>query len=1202
MRNLKRALSLALASVMLMGMMVVGSSAASYPDVDDQDHVEAIEVLSAVGVIVGDNGNFRPDDSVSRNEMAVIMAKLILGTYEADSYVGNHPFTDVPDWASKYVAACYNSGIIAGRTETTYDGTATVTAVEAAAMMLRALGYQDLSKGAAQWDQPVAAKANEINLFKGLGGNSQTPMDRDSVAQLALNTLQADVVITEKEGDIEIPGTIVIPGKITYKAVQSSDPYASAIDGIYGTDNNNNVQLGEKLYKGDLEKKTNSNDDFERPATEWTYKGREVIKAVNSADATYTKAVKLGDIYKDLGLGKAVDKDSVDFYLNGKPESETKGGKITANNKVGSEAAAPTLDTLNLVKGEEHKIGGNGVLTQVWYNAKTNTATITMIETYVGKVNTVVKATGSAARYVKVGSTTSYGSLTTLNNKFETESFETDDLVIFTAAYNGSKYDIKSMEALELSATEVLTRWEGSSVVNSDKGNANSNFTAGETYDYSKNNLVVDEDGAKLTNGIADFKVNESEINVYVDKYGYAIYVSGVEGEKNYAAVIGMGSSNTHGSETRGVTLLLTDGTQKTVTAKSEYWSEMTLTDQGGTYPNIDSNGDGKNLVDDGIADLVTYSIGSDGVYKLTLVGEKTLVSGDGNASNNKIVYSGKYDTAADSKSGTGNVSFVNGKSEMKLASKYDGTNPNGTVTAGSETYYTTSKTIFMVATQKKTSNNNADAYEGRNYNVYVGYENAPSFITNTDAIHGMAFALNKQYTNQIDVVYIDAFKMAGVSGADTYFVKDGSDIITTSDGKYYELPAVIDGELTTILIDAEVKASWNGTSGTKLEDAEKGVYAIENIIKNNKDIIESCDLVAFNVKGAGTVRDRDTVLGIGTSITSAVYWAYNSDTKVYYVDSDWNLDEVGMSGIQTDENDEVYAMYDDDSTKAKKLTYVFVREVEAGESSDPGGNTSKPSGDDKIPVTVIAKLNNTGKTVTFLTQGDRSATVIEKSAAVLAAYVKANPGYDASDLKVTPVNSSTTPTNTDYKVKYGEMELATYAEAASTSEIKVPAVVPPAAIWEDVENDPDMETNKAPNGQSYRESYQQLVNSPAFSKNVKTEIVEGTGSNAGKYILKITGIEWMSVDTYVPCFGGDQSPAKTVKEAYCTTGGNTPTLGDKLGNATQFAIVSLTDKDGGTRVLIIGNGSKAPGTTSADFSWLDTNVKIDWGTIPDNS
>ena len=493
------------------------------------------------------------------------------------------------------------------------------------------------------------------------------------------------------------------------------------------------------------------------------------------------------------------------------------------------------------------------------------------------------------------------------------------------------------------------------------------------------------------------------------------------------------------------------------------------------------------------------------------------------------------------------------------------------------------------------------DAYKGRNYNVYVGYENAPSFITASDAIHGIAFALNKQYTNQIDVVYIDAEKMAGVSGADTYFVKDGSDIITTSDGKYYELPAVIDGELTTILIDAEVKASWNGTPDTKLEDAEKGVYAIENIIKNNKDIIESCDLVAFNVKGAGTVRDRDTVLGIGTSITSAVYWAYNSDTKVYYVDSDWNLDEVGMSGIQTDENDLVYAMYDDDSTKAKKLTYVFVKEVEAGESSDPGGNNTKPSGDDKIPVTVIAKLDDVGSAVTFLTQGNRSATVIEKKAAVLAAYVKAGHGYDARDLEVKVKKNDADPSKTEYtvKIKGDEMELDTYTETASTGEIKVPAVVPPAAIWEDVENDPSMETNKAPNGQSYRESYQQLVNSPAFSKNVKTEIVEGTGSNAGKYILKITGIEWMSVDTYVPCFGGDQSPAKTVKEAYCTTGGNTPTLGDKLGNATQFAIVSLTDKDGGTRVLIIGNGSKAPGTDNSDFDWLDPKMIIDWGTIP---
>ena len=77
MRNLKRALSLALASVMLLGMMVVGTSA-SYTDVDSKDNLEAIEVLKLVGVMTGDDkGNFNPDKMVTRNEMAVVMCNLL---------------------------------------------------------------------------------------------------------------------------------------------------------------------------------------------------------------------------------------------------------------------------------------------------------------------------------------------------------------------------------------------------------------------------------------------------------------------------------------------------------------------------------------------------------------------------------------------------------------------------------------------------------------------------------------------------------------------------------------------------------------------------------------------------------------------------------------------------------------------------------------------------------------------------------------------------------------------------------------------------------------------------------------------------------------------------------------------------------------------------------------------------------------------
>ena len=78
MRNLKRALSLGLTAAMISGLMVMGSSAASYADVTSENNQEAIDVLQAVGIMVGDeNGNFNPDQNVTRNEMAVIMANLM---------------------------------------------------------------------------------------------------------------------------------------------------------------------------------------------------------------------------------------------------------------------------------------------------------------------------------------------------------------------------------------------------------------------------------------------------------------------------------------------------------------------------------------------------------------------------------------------------------------------------------------------------------------------------------------------------------------------------------------------------------------------------------------------------------------------------------------------------------------------------------------------------------------------------------------------------------------------------------------------------------------------------------------------------------------------------------------------------------------------------------------------------------------------
>ena len=249
MRNLKRALSLALASVMLMGMMVVGTSAASFPDVDDNDNIEAIDVLETVEVMIGnENGDFEPDKNVTRAEMAVVMAKLLNLDY--NYYVTSCPFDDVPEWARGYVGACAANGIVSGRGEGVYDPNATVTAVEAASMMMRALGYfKNSGDYSPNFESATVRQASEISLFSGIGGNATAPLNRNQVAQLALNALEARMVYFTGDMGFEMPGVGNVGYRTEYTFRTGSETKYNAIveDGgksSVGIEGQYYVQLG----------------------------------------------------------------------------------------------------------------------------------------------------------------------------------------------------------------------------------------------------------------------------------------------------------------------------------------------------------------------------------------------------------------------------------------------------------------------------------------------------------------------------------------------------------------------------------------------------------------------------------------------------------------------------------------------------------------------------------------------------------------------------------------------------------------------------------------------------------------------------------------------------------------------------------------------------------------------------------------------
>ena len=95
MRNLKRALSLALAAIMLVGMMVVSASAASYNDLTDKDQIvnkDAVSMLVTLGVIEGKpDGSYAPTEACDRAQMAKMISVIMNQGVDNGALYENNP-------------------------------------------------------------------------------------------------------------------------------------------------------------------------------------------------------------------------------------------------------------------------------------------------------------------------------------------------------------------------------------------------------------------------------------------------------------------------------------------------------------------------------------------------------------------------------------------------------------------------------------------------------------------------------------------------------------------------------------------------------------------------------------------------------------------------------------------------------------------------------------------------------------------------------------------------------------------------------------------------------------------------------------------------------------------------------------------------------------------------------------------------------
>ena len=473
---MKKFLSLVLALVMTMSLVTVSAGAKDYADADKITYVEAVDVLSALGVLEGDATGFRPTDTLKRSEAAKIICALNLtpktaATLSADTA----PFADVAvsHWAAGYIAEGVQSGILAGVGNNCFNPDGELTGYAYLKMLLVCLGYDAAIEGMTgpNWSVNVAKLAKAAGLTKGNDNFVGTKaVTREEAALYALNALKAETVSYANKGtSIYVNGMEIATG-------------ASAA-----------VKTGEKYLSENYKKlkEYSEVDAYGRPATQWIYKGDEIGTYAETPVLTYTAKTDADDIADDLkaeGYKKYLGKSDKAYAI----DDETYAG-LTANGTV-VEFFGKTVEI------DEKDV-------DVIYDVVT-------IETFAAKVGTITKDKAKTEDDERAIVIEGYGKI--VADKDVTKGVEVDNFdELYDELEKGDIVLVTLNTKKDIATVEIPETVEGKVTRNSDS------------------KIVVDgETIEKSAHDVGTYTV-KSKVTVYLDAYGYAISSGDVKAEES---------------------------------------------------------------------------------------------------------------------------------------------------------------------------------------------------------------------------------------------------------------------------------------------------------------------------------------------------------------------------------------------------------------------------------------------------------------------------------------------------------------------------------------------------------------------------------------------------------------------------------------------------------------------------------------------
>ena len=585
MRNLKRVLSLALASVMLIGMMVVGASAANYDDFSDKDKIvnkEAVSTLVELGVIAGkDDGTYDPTGIVTRGEMAKMICVVLNGG--KDPSLGNvtkYSYTDtVGHWAAPYIEYCAIRGIVAGKGDGTFGPNETVTGSQAAKMLLVAAGYQSAIEGftGANWEVNTNVRANAVGLYDGLDINPSQGLTRDSAAQMVYNILDVEQVTYKytmvANGDGTFTSVTEIDKTADNKTVLEDKFGAVKVEGVVVANevadlnsskkNDNKVLVGSALDAGKT-KIVITNGGKDEDQNEYT--GTQTFKVSTGLDQlgrTVRLYVKTGSSAANAKVfGSVIVTDDNKVVTDASDDSIN---SVADDNSLdivsGTKVATNYADLTDLSSDAAKADGTHGVQKILIDNNDDGDVDYVLLTTYVfGKV------TGK--------STSSDGSLTVNYSGAATLSVDDkDDVVGFDdvakndyvlAAFIGGKLHVQKAE----SVTGTLDAYTSTSLtVDGTK------YTVSAVGCYKSTS-----DDITPAKGYASKSELDKDATFYLDVNGYIVAVGAPEASAyDYAYVWGSEAGSSIGTDRVKVTL--SDGTKATYDLDGD--SDIDITKDG---------------------------------------------------------------------------------------------------------------------------------------------------------------------------------------------------------------------------------------------------------------------------------------------------------------------------------------------------------------------------------------------------------------------------------------------------------------------------------------------------------------------------------------------------------------------------------------------------------------------------------------------